>query len=319
MILRKIAANRKLIFNGYTIFISFYLAACTVLQPTRTLPKRETKDIPYNINPQVDSTPKKRMGILPFLDFGKRPEELKLQSQVRFIEEMNRQGQALAFLLNRSELENCMIQNEEYSFKSCASNAQKLGYQVLIEGKILDFKVNRTAETIGIVRKLKTTFEAHLKLRAFSIRSQKEIFNTIKTVTYGLDDIRVAERVTSDQFIESNPELVEKIVVDGFLEFIPQVLKPLEKMNWEGRVAAIQGDKIYLNVGNLSGVQLGDLLRVYDEGPEIFDPELGTSIGKAPGRVKGTLEIVSFFGNDGSVAIVHSGGGFRENDRIELY
>ena len=27
----------------------------------------------------------------------------------------------------------------------------------------------------------------------------------------------------------------------------------------------------------------------------------------------------SYFGNDGSIAVIHSGSGFRENDRVELY
>lgn len=295
------------------------LNACSLLEPTQSAPKRETRDQSYSNQGSNDSGVKKRVGILPFLDVSTRPESLKQQSQIRFVEELNRDGQMVGFLVNRADMGTCPIQNEEYDLKTCSRESQKLGYQALIEGKIVDFKIKRNAETVGLIRKLRTTFEAILKMRVYSVRGQKEVFNTLKTVTYSLDDVRVAERVTADQFIESNPELVEKVIVDGFLEFIPQISKPLGKMNWEGRVAAIQGEKFYLNVGSLSGIQVGDLLRVYEEGSDIFDPELGTSIGKAPGRVKGTLEVVSFFGHDGSVAIVHSGGGFKENDRIELY
>jgi hypothetical protein len=301
------------------------LSACTLFQPSSSTPKRESRDQSQvaQSNGSAGATSadsiKKRLGVLPFLDFSTRPESLKSQSQIRFIEELNREGSVLAFLVNKTDLGSCPITNEEYDLKSCSRDSQKLGYQALVEGKIVDFKVKRTAENVGVVRKLQTTFEAVLKVRVFSVRSQKEIFNTVKTVTYSLDDLRVAERVTADQFIENNPEIVEKVIVDGFLEFIPQITKPLGKMSWEGRVAAIQGDKIYLNVGNMSGIQIGDLLRVLEEGPDIYDPEMGTSIGKAPGKVKGTLEIVSFFGHDGSIAIVHSGGGFKENDRVELY
>lgn len=295
------------------------ISACSVLNPIRSAPQRETRDQSYNAPSPTEKGPKKRIGILPFLDFSDRPEALRQQSQIRFVEEMNREGQMVGFLINRSDLSNCPIANEEYDLKTCARDSQKLGYQVLLEGKIVDFKIKRTADKVGLIRKMRTTFEAVLKMRMLSVRSQKEIFNTVKTVTYSLDDVRVGERVTADQFIESNPELVEKVIVEGFLEFIPQISQPLGKMNWEGRVAAVQGDKIYLNVGSVSGVQIGDLLRVYEDGSEIFDPELGTAIGKAPGRVKGTLEVVSFFGHDGSVAIIHSGGGFKENDRIELY
>ena len=45
----------------------------------------------------------------------------------------------------------------------------------------------------------------------------------------------------------------------------------------------------------------------------------GGFIGKAPGRMKGTIEIVSYFGKDGAIGIIHSGSGFNENDLVEIY
>ncbi len=302
-----------------TTFILLVTSACSLLEPTRSTPQRETRDQSTHGVGSGEKGPKKRLGILPFLDLSSRPESLKQQSQIRFVEELNREGQFSGFLINPSDLQSCPVLNQEYDLKNCSRDSQKLGYQALVEGKIVDFKIKRTADSVGVIRKLRTTFEATLKLRVFAVRGQKEVFNTVKTVTYSLDDVRIAERTTADQFIENNPELVEKVIIEGFLEYIPQISKPLGKMNWEGRVAAIQGEKIYINVGSLSGLQVGDLLRVYEEGSEIYDPELGTAIGKAPGRIKGTLEVVSFFGHDGSVAIVHSGSGFKENDRIEIY
>jgi len=293
---------------------------CSLLQQTPSTGRREVRDRQNTTDSAASASgPRKRLGVLPFLDFGGRPESIKNESQVRFIEELNREGQLLGFLINREDMSQCPIQNEQYDLRGCARDSQKFGYQAIVEGKILDFRVRREADSVGLVRKVKTSFEAVLRLRVYSVRGQKEVFNTDKTVTYSLDGVRVGERVTADQVLENNPQMVEKVIVEGFLEYIPQIQKILSKMNWEGRIAAIQGQKIYLNVGSLSGVQVGDLLRVYEEGPEIYDPEMGTAIGKAPGGVKGTLEIVSYFGNDGAVAVIHSGGGFKENDRVELY
>ena len=103
------------------------------------------------------------------------------------------------------------------------------------------------------------------------------------------------------------------------MEFTPQIISSLGKISWEGRIAAISGDRIYLNVGRISGLEVGDLLKVSDEGDDIYDPESGGHIGKVPGRMKGTLEVISYFGNDGAIAVIHSGSGFKENDKIELY
>ena len=34
--------------------------------------------------------------------------------------------------------------------------------------------------------------------------------------------------------------------------------------------------------------------------------------------MKGTVEIISYFGNDGAVTSVHSGSGFKESDLVEF-
>ena len=55
------------------------------------------------------------------------------------------------------------------------------------------------------------------------------------------------------------------------------------------------------------------------EGQEIYDPESGALLGVSKGQVKGTLEVIDYFGPDGSVAILHSGGSVTEGDFVQLY
>ena len=105
----------------------------------------------------------------------------------------------------------------------------------------------------------------------------------------------------------------------AFAATVPGLVKSIEKLDWEGRVALVNGDRLYLNAGRISGIQIGDILKVTEDGEEIFDPETGAFIGLAPGRMKGTIEVVSYFGKDGAIAVIHSGSGFKENDRVELY
>jgi hypothetical protein len=113
--------------------------------------------------------------------------------------------------------------------------------------------------------------------------------------------------------------MIETLVKDAFLDFTPQIVGAIDKVSWEGRIAAINGDRLYLNVGKISGLQIGDLLKVMEDGDDVYDPESGGHIGRVPGRMKGTLEVISYFGNDGAISIIHSGSGFKENDRIEQY
>ena len=55
------------------------------------------------------------------------------------------------------------------------------------------------------------------------------------------------------------------------------------------------------------------------EGQEVYDPETGALIGVSKGQLKGTLEIVDYFGPDGAIAILHSGGSVLEGDFVTLY
>jgi hypothetical protein len=140
-----------------------------------------------------------------------------------------------------------------------------------------------------------------------------------KTVTVEESNVRVAENVDTDKFLKANPVIIANLLTESFIDFNPAILDTMSKMNWEGRIAVINGDRVYLNVGRISGVNVGDILKVTEDGDEIYDPQTGGYIGKVSGRLKGTLEVVSYFGQDGAVAIIHSGAGFKENDRVELY
>src|SRR5690606_18664121 len=104
-----------------------------------------------------------------------------------------------------------------------------------------------------------------------------------------------------------------------FAGTVSLIIQAADKLSWEGRIAVIEGPRIYLNSGRVSGLNVGDILKVTAKGDEIYDPETGDFIGVAPGRMKGTLEVVSYFGTDGAISVVHSGSGFRENDYVELY
>jgi hypothetical protein len=90
--------------------------------------------------------------------------------------------------------------------------------------------------------------------------------------------------------------------------FIPKLVKLGEKLDWTGRVARIIGSKVYVNAGRKSGLNVGDILKVMTEGQEIYDPESGALLGVSKGEVKGTLEVIDYFGPDGAVTILHSGG-----------
>lgn len=304
----------------FSLLVLLSLTACVSMDRSTPSVRRDVKDVNYQTR-QEDSGPRKRLMVLPFLDVSdKRPQELRDRARSAFLIDLNRGGELIA--LDSSDLKldmTKMVEGGQYKLQDLSKQAQTLGVNAILEGKILDIRIKRKTDNVGIVRHLTSVFEVVTQVRIVQARTGKEIFNTVKTVTLEEQGVRVAERVETDKYLANNPEIIQTLVKDAFLDFTPQIIAALDKVSWEGRIAAINGDRIYLNVGKISGLQMGDLLKVLEDGDDVYDPESGSHIGRVPGRLKGTLEVISYFGNDGSIAVIHSGSGFKENDRVELY
>lgn len=302
------------------LVLAFFTIACATEPTQQPSIKKEIKDVSYQARKE-DTSPRKRLMILPFLDSSEqRPQELRDAARSEFIRELNKTGDVIAVDSQDLRVDfSKNMSNGQYKLEEIAKAAKDLGVSALLEGKVVDLKVKRKSDEVGVFKQVKTTFEAQVRVRIASARSGKDLFNTLKTVTVEESNVRVAENANADRFFQANPEILESLLKESFLDFTPQIIETMDKMSWEGRIAAINGDRVFLNVGRISGLQIGDILKVSDEGDEIYDPQSGNYIGKVPGRLKGTLEVVSYFGQDGSIAIIHSGAGFKENDRIELY
>jgi hypothetical protein len=283
--------------------------------------RKSIKDVDYRVKAEPSEL-KKRVLVLPFLDKNEanRPQDAREQARTAFVDDLIRSSGVIVVPLEQLKVApEKYIKNGEYDLKKLAQESQKQGFTTILEGQIIDVKLKNAADQIGLVRNISTIYEVIVRMRIVNVRTENEVFNTVKTVTLEEDNKRVVERVANDQFFVRNPDLLKVLIKDAFLDFTPQIQEALIDITWEGRIAAIRGEKIYLNVGRISGVQIGDLLKVVEDGSELYDPEIGYHLGRIRGRTKGTLEIVSFFGNDGSVAVMHSGANFKESDRVETY
>lgn len=307
--------------SNFLIVLSLLIVGCaSVDHSEQPKLKKEVKDV-SQVARREDAGPRKRLMVLPFLDSDEsRPQTYRDHARSEFLKEMNSKFDIIA--LDSSDLKIDFSKSQkggEYDLTAISKQAQQLGVAAILEGKVMDLKVGRKSDPVGMFRQMKTKFEASVRVRITATRSGRELFNTVKTVTLEEAQVRVGETANADKILKSNPELMEKLVSDAFLDFGPQIQETLDRLNWEGRIAMISGDRIFLNVGRLSGLQIGDIIKVSDEGDEVYDPQSGNFIGRVPGRLKGTLEVVSYFGQDGAIAVIHSGAGFKENDKIELY
>jgi hypothetical protein len=77
-----------------------------------------------------------------------------------------------------------------------------------------------------------------------------------------------------------------------------------------GLIAAVEGDKVFFNLGRETGVAQGQKLKVYRGGTVV------EGLGLAPGEYIATVEVVGFVGTKGGYGIVKQGGPVQTNDLI---
>lgn len=199
-----------------------------------------------------------------------------------------------------------------------ARKAKVAGLNFVIFGRVKDARIREKTDEIGVVRETKSYTESKVEIRLFDVNSNKEIYTD---EIRGYADDSTFRFFTGDREskLTYRRELMRYAVRVAVRKSVPRVLEISSKLDWVGRVARILGNKIYINAGRRSGIQISDILKVVTEGQEIFDPETGALIGVSNGEVKGTVEVIDYFGPDGAIAILHSGGSVIEGDFVQLY
>ena len=296
--------------------ILLFFVSCAPINRRRSLPQSP------KVNSVSDFSPiKKKIALLPF--YNESPmggEDLAITALEEFRREMSRSRE---FLFD-PEAENIFGTSKEIyagggvKLAQLSRKAKLSGVNIVIFGRIKEARVRQKTDEIGLVRKVKSIAESIVEIKVFDVLSNKELF------TDNLDG-----NITDDNFRFYNSEAEENYSYRQDLlrysarvavrKFIPRIVKVGSRLDWMGRVAKIIGTRIYINAGRTSGINLGDILKVITEGQEVYDPESGAMIGMSQGEVKGTLEVIDYFGQDGAVCNLHSGGSVTEGDFVQLY
>lgn len=85
----------------------------------------------------------------------------------------------------------------------------------------------------------------------------------------------------------------------------------------EGKLARVQGGRIFVNIGSGKGLKPGDRFEVRRIGEEITDPDTGESLGGEE-TVVGTIEIVKIVNDKLSEAKAVEGAEFQAGDRVVM-
>jgi hypothetical protein len=81
-----------------------------------------------------------------------------------------------------------------------------------------------------------------------------------------------------------------------------EIIDELKGVEWYTTIAGVEGSKVYISAGKLSGVRVGDVFSVYP--------------ASSPGEPKGEIRVATLFGIDSSAADIARGENFRANDMV---
>ena len=264
---------------------------------------------------------KKKISLLTF--FNEAPyggDDLGVTATQEFRNELRRTGE---FVIDREAVKIFGSSKEIYAgggvkLAQLARKAKIQGVNFVVFGRVIDARIREKTDEIGVVRETKSYTESKVEVRIFDVNSNKEIYS--QTHRGYADDSSFRFFVQNrEEKLTYRRELLRYAVKVAVRKSIPKIMAISEKLDWVGRVAKIVGNRIYVNAGRSSGINIGDILKVMTEGQEIYDPETGAMIGVSKGEVKGTVEIIDYLGTDGAIAILHSGGSVVEGDFVQLY
>lgn len=297
---------------GFIACVSFHFGCTTAPVATSSSPSKVDQDLQVT---DVDQRQlRQRVLVLPLKEAKMQvPEELKTRAYEGFLSDLNKTGTLVAVPASDFKIDGAT------DIKEVINLVKNSGVTAILEPTLVSLKVRGSSDKVGLFKQIQTEFETQGQVKVVAVRTNKEIFNLLKTVTIQESNVRIGTSQIEQSTFETYPDVFANLLKETFLDFVPQVVEAMSKTSWEGRVALVQGDRFYLNVGKISGVQIGDLLKVTEDGDDVYDPQTGQFVGKSTGRTKGTLEVVSYFGADGAIAVLHSGSGFKENDKVELY
>lgn len=320
MKLRKRVMTVKIVNVLSIFFVSLLLTSCLAsffgAQPRRQVAPPMAANNLANMN-----VIKKKLIVLPF--FNESPfggDDLAFNTTEYFKSQVMLSPE---FVIEQATLTSFGTSKEVYAgggakLTQLVRQAKNAGVNLVIYGRITEARVRQKTDEIGFVRKTISYAQSNLEIRIFDVHSNKEIF--VQKNDGNINDSSMKFYMSDTEAnLTYRQELLRYSLRVAAKRFIPQIVALGSKLDWTGRIAKIIGNKIYINAGRKSGLNVGDILKVMTEAQEIFDPETGAMIGVSKGDIKATLEVIDFYGADGSIAVLHSGGTITEGDFVQLY
>lgn len=117
-----------------------------------------------------------------------------------------------------------------------------------------------------------------------------------------------------------DPDLRDGALRDALTKAMVNMMQKLGTKKWSGRIAQVDGENLYINAGQKSGLNIGDKLKVFRPGKDIIDPQTKVKLGTTENLIGEAIVQQNDIGDqaDLSIATPTSGTGFKPGDIVKL-
>lgn len=263
--------------------------------------------------------PKRRISVVKFEDktsFGKG--RLGSSASDILTTELTRSGGFI--IVSRADTkeildEQAFGQSGAVNQATAANTGKILGLNAIVTGSISQFGVKTLGSEFIIGKQKLQQATATVDVRVVDAETGQVIYGDSGTGVY---ETKTTEVLGIGQSAGYDETLGGNALRAAIAQFIDNMLQQMAKIEWSGRIAAVQEGEVVVNAGQKTGLKIGDRLVSFTLGKEVINPETGVSMGHARGKQKGMLEITEYFGEDGAMAKITEGGGFAVGDVVRL-
>jgi curli biogenesis system outer membrane secretion channel CsgG len=197
---------------------------------------------------------------------------------------------------------------------TAAQLGKLLGVELAVFGSVTEFGQKEESKGIGFGKRKfganQIKARVAIDLRIVNVETGEILAadNVAKEKSQTGISVQIPDFNFQDQ-AEFDKTLVGKATRACVEDIIHKIDAQMGQVPWYGKVIKESGGIVYINRGEDSGLQVGNVLEVYQPGEELIDPETGLSLGSEETKV-GRVQIVDVQ-QKFSKAIVKQGAGFQ--------